>query len=157
MARDPDVHILMGEAALSRGGVIRTGSVGSCVVVAVHDRRLGIGAMAHVVLPYAHEEHDSASDELPGRHAPDAVAWLLGALTASGSKVADLRSMLAGGANMFPAIIDVSAIGPRNVAAARAALAAAGVPVVDEETGGSVGRLVDFDTADGSFRVHGKK
>jgi chemotaxis protein CheD len=44
-------------------------------------------------------------------------------------------------------------VGARNVVAARAALAAARVPVLGEDVGGESGRTVSFDVLTGSVKV----
>ncbi|MGI5861702.1 MAG: hypothetical protein ACOX6T_06545 [Myxococcales bacterium] len=46
-----------------------------------------------------------------------------------------------------------SAIGERNVAAARGELARHGIPVVAEEVGGNVGRTVEIEAATGTLTI----
>jgi chemotaxis protein CheD len=56
---------------------------------------------------------------------------------------------------MFAQLLPNGAVplGARNVSAARAACAAAGIPIVAEDTGGGHGRSVYFDVAEGRVRV----
>lgn len=145
----------MGEAAYAAGGVLTAGSLGSCVAVALYDPRLRSGAMAHVMLPYP-EDRD-AHPGLPARHAPEAVAWLDQKMAGNGSRRTDLHAMIAGGANMFPDILDSTAIGERNVAVVKAALQKLHIRIAEEHVGGHIGRLVDFDTATGEFSVLTKR
>ena len=63
-------------------------------------------------------------------------------------------SALAGGAALFADVLSVNGrVGERNVAAARAALAAAGIPIVAEDIGGTAGRSVSFDVGSGALAV----
>jgi chemotaxis protein CheD len=66
-----------------------------------------------------------------------------------------LVAKLAGGASMFSQLLQpgTSQMGERNVVAARAALRAAGIPVVREAVGGTVGRSVRFDVASGEVEI----
>jgi chemotaxis protein CheD len=56
---------------------------------------------------------------------------------------------------MFSQLLQPGTIqmGERNVVAARAALRAAGIPVVREAVGGTVGRSVRLDVASGAVEV----
>jgi chemotaxis protein CheD len=55
---------------------------------------------------------------------------------------------------MFPGSSGaVASIGDQNVAAARAELAARGIPIVFEDTGGTAGRSVSFDSTTGRLAV----
>ncbi len=62
----------MGELAVhAEGGVLRT-LLGSCVGVALFDRRLRIGGLAHVVLPRSRGQVDQ-----PGKFADTAIPELM--------------------------------------------------------------------------------
>jgi chemotaxis protein CheD len=66
-----------------------------------------------------------------------------------------VEARLVGGASMFEQLLPVGSVplGARNVVAARAACAAAGIAVVAEDTGGGFGRSVYFDVQDGHMLV----
>jgi chemotaxis protein CheD len=144
--------------AIARHGVVRAPGrlvcvgVGSCVVITLHDAASGTGALAHVLLP---EELPgaAASTGHPARYATTAVPLLVGALKARGA-AGPYTAKLAGGATLFPELRPAQGrVGPRNVDAARKALAAAGIDVAAEDTGGTVGRSVVFDVATGKVAV----
>ena len=142
--------VRMGEYAVARGeGVLVGLGLGSCVAVILLDRHARVGGMAHVVLPAASlgRLHDK-----PARSAETAVPLLVGAMNAAGASVARIVGRLGGGASMFASLLPPGSvpIGERNVLAARAALRAAGIPVVGEEVGDTIGRTVSFDVARGS-------
>jgi chemotaxis protein CheD len=66
-----------------------------------------------------------------------------------------IAGKLAGGAALFGNLLGSGGtqMGARNVAAARAALAAAGIRLVAEDTGGANGRSVSLDVSTGAFTV----
>ncbi|MBI5507762.1 MAG: chemotaxis protein CheD [Deltaproteobacteria bacterium] len=111
--------------------------LGSCVGVALYDDAVRIGGLAHVMLP---ESRGRAAAH--GRYADTAIPALIEALVAAGAARERLRAKIAGGASvLFGAEVSrFQRISEANVAVVREALAAAGIPIVAEEVGGSVGR-----------------
>ena len=47
--------------------------LGSCVVIAIHDARAQVGALAHVLLPHATASAHGGAGEHPARYADTAV------------------------------------------------------------------------------------
>jgi chemotaxis protein CheD len=132
-------------------GVLTSAGLGSCVAIILHDASFRTGAMAHVLLP---NESMSRDRTRPTKFASTAVEFLLGELRAVGA--AGRPSVrLVGGASMFGSLLRAGGVnmGERNVDAARSAVRAAGLRVLDEEVGGEHGRTVYFDVADGTVRV----
>lgn len=124
--------------------------VGSCVVITIFDEAAQCGALAHVLLP---EEAPGMAIGHPARFATTAVPLLLGALRARGAE-GPYVAKLAGGAGLFADVLTSKGrVGERNVIAARAALATAGIPVVAEDVGGGSGRSVIFDVETGKVAV----
>jgi len=76
-------------------------------------------------------------------------------MIALGAKPQNLVAMIAGGAHMFPTLIDeeVMKIGQRNVEAVKMLLHKEGIRLTLEETGANIGRTVRFDVAAGQLRV----
>jgi chemotaxis protein CheD len=149
---NPEVFVRMGEIAVASGtrDVLTTIGLGSCVGVALLDPQRSSVGLAHVVFPAA-PEHDIAT---PGKFADTAVPALLAALEKLGSVRAGLEAVLVGGARMFNFGRGLELdIGAANVAAARAALSAAGVPVCADATGGTIGRSLRVAAAGQSVSV----
>jgi len=138
----------MGGIAVARdSGTLRT-FLGSCIGVALHDRRLAVAGLAHVVLPRA----DGRTDH-PGKYADTALPELLHRLRG----IADGRAVrpaakLVGGARMF-AFRSATAIGEENLAAVEEVLASLGIPVLGRACGGSRGRRMSLDVASGTVTV----
>lgn len=148
-----EVIVRMGEFAVLRGeGVLVALGLGSCVAVILHDRYARVAGLAHVVLPSASlsREHDR-----PARAAETAVPLLVGAMNAEGADVARLTARLVGGASMFANLLAPGSVsmGERNTLAARAALRAAGIPIVGQSLGQTYGRSVWFDLRLGTALV----
>jgi chemotaxis protein CheD len=135
-----DIAVRMGELAVSstRGDVLVSLGLGSCIGLALVDQRRGIAGLAHIMLPEAIPGGGPA-----GKFADLAVPELLKQTTALGTTRTVLKAVLVGGAQMFSlgkgSGLD---IGGRNESAVRALLAAQRIPVVASATGGSKGRTI---------------
>lgn len=118
----------------------------------IHDPDVPAAGMAHVLLPSQSLARDHSN---PARFPETAVPLLVERLRALGATPGRLVAKLAGGASMFSQLLQPGTIqmGERNVVAARAALRAAGIPVVREAVGGTVGRSVRFDVASGDVEI----
>ncbi len=151
MTQSPrEIVVRMGEYAVVRGeGVLVALGLGSCVAIILHDRHARVAGLAHVVLPSASLSRDR---DRPARAAETAVPLLVGAMKAEGADVARLAARLAGGASMFANLLVAGTVsmGERNALAARAALRAAGIPIVGESVGETFGRSVWFDVRRGT-------
>jgi chemotaxis protein CheD len=121
--------------------------VGSCIAVCIYHPRFQVGAMAHVVLPDAVGHVGSE-----GKFADSAVPALLREMTRLTDMRAGFVAKLAGGANMFAATGPLQ-IGALNIAAVKKFLAEAQVRVLAESLGGTQGRRIEFDPADGSLSI----
>ena len=135
-----ETMVRMGEYAFSAvaGDVLVALGLGSCIGLALLDRRAAVAGLAHVVLPAA-EGRDGA----PGKFADTAVEALLSGLLGAGARRISLEAVVVGGASMFSfgsaAGLDV---GQRNDAAVRAELKRLRIPIAAAETGGKLGRTV---------------
>lgn len=133
-------------------GALVTLGLGSCVAIMIYDPDVPAAGMAHVLLPSQSLARDHSN---PARFPETAVPLLVERLRALGATPGRLVAKLAGGASMFSQLLQPGTIqmGERNVVAARAALRAAGIPIVREAVGGTVGRSVRFDVASGEVEI----
>src|SRR2546427_11370521 len=118
----------------------------------LHDPNAGAGAMAHILLPSKSLARDVTN---LAKFPETAVPLLVEQLTALGAEPRHLVAKLAGGASMFAQLMTPGAVqmGERNVAAARAVLRLAGIPVMREAVGGGAGRSGRFFRAGGRGEV----
>ena len=142
-----ETMVLMGELAVSSepGHVLVSLGLGSCIGLALVDRKLGIAGLAHVVLPES-QGHDEANP----RFADHAVPELVSALEAAGARRMRLEAVLVGGASMFAVAASNLEVGQRNEAAVLAQLKRLRIPVRAVATGGNTGRTIRVDVETGA-------
>jgi chemotaxis protein CheD len=135
-----ETMVRMGELAASAvaGDVLVSLGLGSCIGLALVDRRQGVAGLAHVVLP------DSGGNADPGTYkfADHAVPELIERVVAAGARRPHLDAVLVGGASMFAVSSASLEVGQRNEAAVRDELEAARIRVIASETGGTRGRTI---------------
>jgi chemotaxis protein CheD len=141
-----ETMVRMGEYAFSAtaGDMLVSLGLGSCIGLALLDRRAAVAGLAHVVLPAA-----EGRDGSPGKFADTAVPVLLDAVVALGARRMRLEAVLVGGASMFSFGGSGLEVGQRNDAAVREELAKLRIPVRAADTGGSKGRTVRVTVATG--------
>jgi chemotaxis protein CheD len=138
----------MGEIAVAReSGFLRT-LLGSCVGVALYDRRLKVGALAHIVLPAAPQ-----LVEKPGKYADTAVPAMIERMQELAGTTVRLHARIAGGANMFAAQMTENTIGQQNVLALERVLEMLKIPVLGRHCGGELGRRMTLDTETGVVTI----
>ena len=143
--------------------LLKSYGLGSCVGVAIYDPEARVGGLAHVLLPAWHKgkgKSAAAPPKNPLKYADLALAELRNRLLAEGCRADRLLAKIAGGANMFSALIPnpsggpiKPAIGDRNVSAVKTELKRLGIPIRAEDVGGEEGRTVELDTQTGALRV----
>ena len=88
--------IRMGEMCVAgQGDSLRT-LLGSCVGLALHDRRRKIGGLAHIVVPDSRGKVDR-----PGKFVDTAIPALIEQMEQLAGQSLTLSAKFAGGANMF--------------------------------------------------------
>jgi chemotaxis protein CheD len=139
----------MGEIGVGRlEGVLRT-LVGSCVGVAVYDRRLKVAALAHIVLP-----DSQGNPGMPGKFADTAIPEAIRRVQELvGGQALRLSAKLVGGANMFSGPRNGATIGEQNIRAVERLLEERRITVVARDLGGEQGRRVTLDVATGVLTV----
>ena len=156
---DPETEIRVKVADLAVGRdeqTLITIGLGSCVAIALYDAAARVGGLAHTLLPDEAMARDRSN---PAKFPSSAIATLLAEMTRLGADARRVRAKLIGGASMFANLMPAGGIniGDRNVAAARQALAARGVPVIAEDVGSDHGRSVHFHLEDGRVEVRSLK
>ncbi len=133
-----------------------TFGLGSCVGLALWDKASRVAAMAHVMLPDSKQMH-FRQEINPAKFADTALAAMLTRLEKMGIPKERLCAKIVGGANMFAFDSKNNHagmnIGARNVAAVKGILKGEGIPLTAEDTGGTVGRSLEFSSSDGMIRV----
>ena len=140
----------MGELAISDtpGDVLVSLGLGSCIGLALVDKRAGVAGLAHIVLP---ETSGNPKPEAMNKFADHAVPALVDGMVERGASRVFMQASLVGGASMFAAA--GLEVGQRNAIAVRELVAARRLNVVAEAVGGSRGRTVKVDVASGTVSV----
>ena len=146
-----ETMVRMGELAVSSapGDVLVSLGLGSCIGLALIDRRMGIAGLAHIVLPQS-EGNGHAN---PRKFADLAVPEMLSGLEDLGARRFRLEAVLVGGASMFAVSTAGLEVGQRNEAAVRKLLRKQRIPVVAYATGGDRGRTMRVDVAGSAVTV----
>lgn len=128
--------------------ILRT-ILGSCVGICIYDRQKKMGGLAHVLLP------EISGSENPEKYANTAIPMLIDLLFKQGCRREFMSAKIAGGASMFKFSQGntLGQIGERNIEAVKKALAAKNIPLLQEDVGGSSGRVIDFFLDDGHLKV----
>lgn len=143
-----ETMVRMGELAVSAlaDDVLVSLGLGSCIGLALIDRRAAVAGLAHVVLPATEGRGGT-----PGKFADTAVEALLAGLLGARARRISLEAVLVGGASMFSfgggSGLD---IGQRNDAAVRAELKRLRIPVAVADTGGNLGRTMRVHVGESS-------
>jgi chemotaxis protein CheD len=129
--------------------VLRT-ILGSCIGICIYDRMKKVGGLAHILLP-----KDTTRGASPEKYADTAIPLLVQRLLKDGAKKEYLSAKIAGGAAMFKfqSNVTLGQIGDRNIEETKKVLEELGIPVLEEDVGGSTGRVIDFFLADGHLKV----
>ena len=150
-----ETMVRMGELAVSSvpGDVLVSLGLGSCIGLALIDRKMGIAGLAHVVLPQSQGQEESNARKF----ADHAVPELVSELEAAGARRVRLEAVLVGGASMFAVSSSNLEVGQRNEAAVRDLLNSLRIPVRAAATGGDRGRTIRVDVSTGTvtFREAG--
>ena len=124
----------MGELLVSNGEAPLRTLLGSCIGLALHSRRDGVGGLAHIVLPRSLGREGPAA-----KYVDTAIPELLRQIELAGTRTTHLTAKIAGGANMLGSEA-VSTIGDQNLAMLRRLLLESRIPIVAEHCGGTRGR-----------------
>ena len=142
-----NASIRMGELSVAGNGEQLRTLLGSCIGLALHDRRHRIGGLAHIVLPQAR-----GTSALLGKFADTAIPALIEQMEKLVVGKLNLRAKMIGGASMFTAT-KASMIGQQNIEASERILGEMGIPIVGSQCGGEKGRRVTLDAATGLIIV----
>jgi len=139
----------MGEIAVARSGAVLRTLLGSCLGLALYERRLQVGALAHVVLPAS-----QGASGLPGKFADTVVpAMLVRLRELTNTSRLRLEAKIAGGSNMFATADAGNTIGVQNTLAIERALQGHQIPIAGRHCGGEQGRKMTFDLTTGIVTI----
>ncbi len=121
--------------------------LGSCIGLAIYHPRLGVGALAHIVL--------SKSD---GRNAPvgmfadTAIPHMIDQLKKERAGASGLIAKFTGGASMFDSSGPIQ-VGKSNAEVVRKILSDYHISIEGEHVGGTKGRRITLDVSTGELKI----
>lgn len=147
---NPLINVGVAQVKIANTPTVLRTILGSCIGICIYDRIKKIGGLAHILLPA-----DQSSDKNPEKYAETAIPLLVKELLREGARKEFLSAKIAGGASMFQfgANLSLGQIGERNIEKTRSALKLLNIPIVDEDLGGSKGRVLDFFLEDGRLKI----
>lgn len=147
------VTVGMGELKVAKSpAVLAVYGIGSCVAVAMYDKLLKIGGIAHVMLP---EKLEAKQDcKCPGKYAESGIKYLLGLLEKKGSNKKNISVKIVGGSEMFSPSEDFEkSVGYDNICSVKSVLQKLQIKLSAEDIGGNKGRSIEFDLQTGTIKV----
>ena len=129
------------------GQVLTTYALGSCIGLAAHDPKSGVGGLLHFMLP-ASTIDAARGRENPFMFADTGIALLLSKLCERGASKRRLVVHAAGGAQIMDEA-NVFEIGKRNYLATRRILWKAGLLLQGEAVGGTTSRTMRLEIGTG--------
>ena len=141
---DKVIKVGLGEVKTAvKPHILATPSLGSCVAVILYDELMGIGSMAHIMLP---DINLAKARNNKAKFANTAIEIMLQEMLDLGAAKRRVKAKIVGGANMFPTVNrgNPMHIGLRNVAAVKNELKRQKIRLIAEDTEGNYSRSVEF-------------
>jgi chemotaxis protein CheD len=134
------------------GDMLTTFALGSCIGLAVHDRKAAVGGLLHFMLPDSSIDSERARVN-PYMFADTGIPLLLQQVFAKGATRRNLVVHAAGGAEMMDQG-HIFEIGKRNYLAARKLLWKSGLLLSGEAVGGMNCRTLRLEVGSGLVTLH---
>jgi len=147
----PEIEAKMATCVVSASpDVLYVQGVGSCLIVTAYDRGKKIGGMLHAMLPTL-----TGGDMIKEKYVDSGIDALYAKMREKGSLCVSLDIKMVGAANMFPGLemSNKVNIGERNVEVAVAKFEKMKIKVSGTDVGGTHGRSVYFNLANGVVDV----
>lgn len=139
---------------------IRTSGIGSCMVVCLYDEKTKVGGMIHSMLPTRNQNGPTrqfmAVEDVPSpaKYLDEGIDHLLAEVERLGGRRERLVAKLVGGSRMFKFMHDEkTSIGTKNIEMAQKKLAELSILIEGEDTGGTIGRMAEFNLENGLLDI----
>ena len=119
--------------------------LGSCVAVCLFDNVKKIGGINHFMLPLW-----NGNGLASPKFGNIATEKLIEKMIKNGASIDNMVAKVFGGANQMESSMN---IGERNVEIAKEVLKQQGIPIIAENTGGSIGRKLRYSTSTGQVMM----
>jgi len=133
---------------LNHNPTISIYGLGSCIALVLFDEINKVSAMSHILLPKADPNKEI---NFPHKYANFSVKLLMEELLNHGAVRENIRALVVGGSKIFD--FDSNIMGFDNTSFVKGELDSLKIQIIKEDTGGSKGRNVIFDTKDFSLYI----
>ena len=117
--------------------------LGSCVALTIFNQRLLVGAICHALLP----TNPNGDDEF--RYVDSAITYMVRKLGIMGIAKREMEAKLLGGADVLEQSDGRRSVGQQNIEAALKIIKQENLTLAVEDTGGPMGRKIQFYTNSG--------
>lgn len=138
------LYLHAGDLAVAKKPTAVVTILGSCVAVCLWDPDSGVGGVNHYLLPFHVEREKSA------RFGSVAIPRLVEEVITAGADPRRLKAKVFGGASVIAAFDRGRRLGDENARLALDTLRTLGIPVVEQDVGGTKGRKLVFHCDDGA-------
>ncbi len=139
------IYAMTGEVKSGdKNTILKSGAIGSCIVVTSYDKKSKAGVMAHIMLPGESPENKATPKT---RYAKNAVIKLLELMKLNNSNMDDIKVCLAGGANVLQRKDDI--IWQNIIDSVEQIIRENGITVLAKSLGGVLRRSVSLDVETG--------
>ena len=147
------IHIFAGEYIATKGDVVISTVVGSCIAVCLFDERAGVAGMNHFMLPFNNGSDAIHSDS--AIYGISSMELLINEMTKLGASRHNLKAKYFGASNVLN-FKNVN-VASKNIDFIKYYLEKERIDVVSKDTGGNSGRKVLFFTKDFSVYVRSSR
>ncbi len=119
--------------------------LGSCVAICLYDTTLKIGGMNHYMLPFWNGQGLASP-----KYGNIAIEKLVEQMLKAGCSKQNLVAKIFGGGEVIDAGSNMFNIGKRNIEIGETMLRDLGIKIVASDTGGKLGRKIQFNTQTGA-------
>lgn len=119
--------------------------LGSCVAVCLFDQKLLIGGINHYMLPFW-----NGNGLASPKYGNIATEKLVEKMLRNGANIQNMVAKVFGGANQMNTSLK---IGDQNIEIARQTLSNYGIQIIAENTGGTIGRKLRYNTGTGQVMM----
>jgi chemotaxis protein CheD len=141
-------------AATHNPHTLVTLGLGSCVGIALHDKKNHIGGLLHIMLPCSKYSKNTKN---PAKFADTGIPLLIEKMEKLGADRKNITAKIAGGAHMFSFGKKAMHIGEDNIKAVKDVLRNHNIRIISEDCGGNWGRTLEFNTVTGEVKIKSSK
>ncbi len=142
-------------AVLKGYGALITIGLGSCVGIALYDKKARVAGLAHILLADSSQfTHKKKNDINPAKFADTAIPTLINLMELQGAEKRRIEAKIAGGSQLFSLNSNIVRVGVKNVEMVKRKLKELSISLTGEDVGGNYGRTMKIDVETGKVSIY---